>query len=174
MKKITILSAVILISFGFTRAQDPGAPAGGTTRESKWTGADRSEFITECVNSAKSGMSEDSAKYYCYCMLTKVEEAYPDPKDIGELDEEALDTPEWVAKIEKCLGGYWPKSAREEFLTSCIKTATPKIGETKAVQYCECMMFKIEHRYPVFTDAINVKDKLNTPEWKKVISSCQF
>ena len=141
--------------------------------QKSWTAADRGPFIEECVKAAKSGMSEDSAKYYCYCMLEKVEEKYPDPAEAGKLDESAFNSPEWKKIIAGCLGGYWNNKDRNDFMSSCTEVAKASIGEEKAKAYCECMMYKIENRYPVYADATKITaEQLQSPDWKKIIQSC--
>jgi hypothetical protein len=43
----------------------------------------------------------------------------------------------------------------------------------KAKNYCECMMFKVEKKYPSPADAGTItKEDLQSPEWKKIIQSC--
>ena len=159
MKKPVLIIAIIL-SF----------PAINFAQESKWSGKDRSDFIGECVPAAKAGMSTDSAKYYCYCMLDKMETRYPDPEDAGKVDETVLQTPEWKKLIQSCLGGYWTKSERSDFMSSCIDAAKANLGVAKAETYCDCMMYKIEIRFSDFEEASKLTAEiLSTPEWKKII-----
>lgn len=69
-----------------------------------WSAADRSDFMKECVNTAKENLSADKAKTYCECMLFKVEENFPNPEIAGkELTEELLKTPLWKKIIQQCL-----------------------------------------------------------------------
>ena len=70
---------------------------------SSWTSKDRSDFLSECINSGKASIGEAKAKKYCECMLFKVEQKYQRPEDAGDLDEETLATPEWKKIIQSCL-----------------------------------------------------------------------
>ncbi len=161
MKK---LLPIILASFFFM---------GRAVAQSAWKSADRGPFIEECVKAAGEGMSQDSAKYYCYCMLEKVEAAYPDPIEAGKLTADNFNSPEWKKIIAGCLGGYWKLHERKEFMSSCIDAAKASIGEEKANSYCECMMFKIENRYHSYTEASKITtETLSSPVWKKIIQSC--
>ncbi|MBI3140225.1 MAG: hypothetical protein HYZ15_16740 [Sphingobacteriales bacterium] len=91
MKKIATLSLLI----GFS-----GIVSGQTGETKGWPSAERYAFITECIKSAKTGMSEDTARFYCYCMQFRVEEKYPDiAKAVTGLD---LETPEWKKIIQSC------------------------------------------------------------------------
>ncbi|HEX6334666.1 MAG TPA: hypothetical protein VFZ78_10600 [Flavisolibacter sp.] len=49
-------------------------------------------------------------------------------------------------------GRTWTQQDRDEFLQSCITNAIKDTGPEKAKAYCQCMLAKIEKRYP------NVKD----------------
>jgi len=162
MKKSILIILVSCFIIGKTAGQD-----------SRWKTTDRVPFITECVKAAKAGMSEDSAKFYCYCMLVKLEVKYPDPNDAGLITEETLNSPEFKKMINDCLGGYWKTEDRNDFMSSCIGAAKDGMGEEKARSYCECMMFKIEYRYPSYSEANKItKQTLETPEWKKMIQTC--
>src|SRR5687767_4897127 len=167
MKKLVVLFLATGL-IGFTAYSQEGGEKNG------WTATDRGPFITECVKSAKAGMSEDSAKYYCYCMLEKVEKIYPDPtKATAVLNKNTLSSPEWKKIIMACMGAYWPAADRKDFMSSCIASATPSIGETKAASYCECMMYKIERRYPNINDANKITEEtLSSPEFRALMRSC--
>ncbi len=68
----------------------------------KWTSADRSEFLSECVNVGQETLGKEKATSYCACMLFKMEKKFPDPNDAG-LSEEMLATPEWKKIIKDCM-----------------------------------------------------------------------
>lgn len=163
MKKIIALCLLICFS---------GMVSGQTGETKGWPSAERYAFITECIKSAQKGMSEDTARFYCYCMQFRVEEKYPDIAKAGTgLD---LETPEWRKEIETCLAGFWETKDRNGFLAECINSAKGGLGEVKAKNYCECMLYKVEVKFPVATDATAqlTAETLGTPEWKKIIQSC--
>lgn len=63
--------------------------------------------------------------------------------------------PWWTAPIgsfkpgkpEKTAPAVWTDEARKNFISSCIENAKA-LGEEKARKYCECMLPKVEARYP--------------------------
>lgn len=155
-----LLSFVITCSF---------AQAG---EKKTWLPITRYQFITECINSAKASMSTDTARFYCYCMQEKIEMKYPDTADMVKLTTAELSSPEWKKEVNACLNGTWPGPEREAFLKSCIEQAR-SLGETKARNYCECMLFKVEKLYPNATDLTNVTNEtLKTEPWQKLIQGC--
>ncbi len=47
------------------------------------------------------------------------------------------------------------------------------MSEEKAKKYCECMMFKIEKKYPSPNDAAGITEEtLKSADWKKMIADC--
>jgi len=92
VKKILPLLLFILFISASARAQ-----------RKRWTAKDRNDFVTSCIETAKTSLGLDTASYYCYCMLEKVEAKYPDIDDAAKLTEADLATPEWQAIIKDCL-----------------------------------------------------------------------
>ena len=140
-----------------------------------WPTAERSAFIIECIKSAKVNMSEDSARFYCYCMQEKVEKKYPAIDDAAKISDADMRTPEWQKEIKSCLTGIsaWSAKDRSDFLSECIVSAKAGMSGEKAKNYCECMMFNVEKKYPDPADAGTLtKEDLQSPEWKRIIQSC--
>lgn len=118
-------------------------------------------------------MSSDSARFYCYCMQEKIEAKFPDTADAGKMTDKELSSPEWVIEIKSCISGTWPRIEREEFVTSCVNSAKASSGETKAKNYCECMMFKMEKIYPNANDAARItSEDFKNEYWQKLIKGC--
>ena len=118
-------------------------------------------------------MSEDSAKHYCQCMLVEIESRYPDAAEAGKLTAEQLASPAWKKIIQDCLSGQWSTDDRSEFITSCVNAAKAGIGEQKAKTYCDCMLYKVERKYPNSADAAKLTaQELEKPEWKKNLQEC--
>ncbi len=118
-------------------------------------------------------LSTDSARFYCYCMLEKVEVKFPTPEAASQLKKEDLENPEWVKETKACIAGFWSSKDREDFLSNCITTASKGLTEEKARFYCECMLFKIEKKYPVAADAGNITEEdMKKPEWQQLIQGC--
>jgi hypothetical protein len=72
-----------------------------------WTSAQRTEFVTTCVNEASSGadgMTVTAAKSYCECMLPKFESAYPSYAEANRVTETDLQSDRWMTEVKKCLG----------------------------------------------------------------------
>lgn len=161
MKQATLSLICILYAF-FLNAQ-----------ESSWTYKDRDDFISNCVTAASGGMSIDSAKHYCYCMMSILEKSYPDPKQVVELSDNDLSSPEWKAKIRACLGLPWPASFRANFMENCVGAAKAHLGEADARSYCDCMMYKVQLIYPNYVEADQIsQETLASPAFQKLIRSC--
>ncbi len=168
MKKIQLTCLFISILFiSNSFAQTTGEKKG-------WPSVERYAFISECIKTAQENMSEDSARFYCYCMQEKIEIKYPTIDEAAKITEADMESADWQKDIKSCLGGFWTNKDRAPFLTTCIESAQKGgLTEEKSKNYCECMLFKIENIYPNPVDAIVLTpEKLATPEWKKIIQSC--
>ena len=167
MKKYVILSLLLITLFSIQLSAQTGEKKG-------WPSSERYGFITECIKAAQKGMSVDTARFYCYCMVFKMEEKYPTIEEASALTEEKLQSPEWQKEIQACLQGYWSTKDRTDFLTDCINAAKEGLGDEKAKNYCECMLYKVEVKYPDSSTVAEelTEEKLNSPEWKKIIQSC--
>ncbi len=142
-------------------------------QESKWSYKDRTDFIRSCTETAQASISLDSAKFYCYCMLGKMEKKFPEPEKALTVTEEEMNSPEWKKMARDCIGQNWSNEYRNGFMYSCIESAKPNIGEEDARSYCECMMFKIENKLPNSADADKISaETLQQPDWQKLILSC--
>jgi hypothetical protein len=139
-----------------------------------WPSAERYSFISSCINTAKSSMSEDSARFYCYCMQEKVEIKYPTIEIAATITEDDMNSPAWQKDIKVCLAGFWSTEERETFLSNCKSSATAGgISEERSKSYCECMLYKVEVRFPNPLDAEKLTPEvLATPEWKKILKGC--
>jgi hypothetical protein len=168
MNKLLFTQLVIsLLICSKTFAQETGEKKG-------WPSTERYSFISECIKEAKSGYSEDTARFYCYCMQETVEKKYPTIEQAAKITEADMQSEVWQKDIKSCLGGFWGTTEREAFLTECMSSAKKaEISEEKSKTYCECMLFKVEIKYPNPADAGELTpEKLNSPEWKKIIQDC--
>ena len=165
-KQYIILALVLFFSVTSLCAQTGGEKKG-------WPSNDRYTFIADCIGTAKKNMSSDTARFYCYCMQEKMELKYPNFADANKITAKELSSSEWIKEIKSCLTGTWPANERKEFLTSCVNSAKASLGETKATNYCECMMFKIEKLYPDPNDAAKITgEDFKTDYWQKLIKGC--
>lgn len=167
MKKILLFSFLLMfITAGTLNAQ--------TGEKKGWPNSERYGFISECIKTAKKNMSEDTARFYCYCMQFKVEERYPVVDSAATLTQQDMESPEWQKEIKACLAGFWSGADRKTFLSDCINAAKSGLGEEKAKNYCECMLYKVEVKFPKSADATAAitEEAINSPEWKKIIQSC--
>ncbi len=158
----TLLLTVTLTAF----SQD-------STKRKGWTPADRKEFITSCTGTAEAGMSKDSASYYCQCMQEKVEKKYPTMEEVSRLSDTTFLSPEWQKEVKSCFGG-WGTKDRSDFVKECVRTASAGMSEEKARSYCECMVFKVEKRFPRIDEVATklTEAELSKPEWQKLIREC--
>lgn len=166
MKNILLLLALLFSTATFCQVA-PGEHKG-------WPSIERYGFIKSCVDEAKSSMSEDSARFYCYCMQDKMESMYPNLEDAAKVTEDDMNNPAWQKMIRTCLGGFWSSAERNEFLNSCTPSAIKSgLEEEKARNYCECMLYKIEMKFPNPMDAAEIDEKtMASPEWLKLAKSC--
>ena len=163
--KTTIHLLVILFCISLQTQAQSGETKG-------WPSVERVSFIRECVKAASKNMGIDTARFYCYCMQEKVEAKYPTVEESSKLTAEMLSTDEWLKEVKACLKGFWNSKDRNEFLTNCI-SAAKSLGEEKATKYCECMLFKVEKKYPNSADAAEITEEvMNKPEWQKMIKGC--
>lgn len=73
---------------------------------SSWSSNDITEFINNCVSTAvQGGMSQELSQKYCSCMQQKFEQMFPDPKDVGNITEEQMNSPSMTEIAKKCLNG---------------------------------------------------------------------
>jgi hypothetical protein len=175
MKKISLLSLATLLLTLQLFAQTAGAPAGGKPvgERKGWPSQERYDFITECITAAREYLPAHSARFYCYCMQERIEKKYPNVADIEGKVETIMEEPGVKTDAEQCVDGKWSEGDREEFLSSCISSATPNVGEKQAKVYCECMLFKVEKAFPNAGDAgALTPEKLSTPAWKKKVQEC--
>ena len=116
MKKILLFSFIVMFIFaGNLKAQ--------TGEKKGWPSSERYGFISECIKTAKKNMSEDTARFYCYCMQFKVEERYPLVDSAATLTQQDMESPEWQKEIKACLSGFWSGADRKTFLSDCINAA---------------------------------------------------
>ena len=71
--------------------------------------------------------------------------------------------------LSACKGG-WSSGDKETFLKTCTDGATSSMGAQKAKDYCECMLPKIQKRYPTVAEA----NKITTAdaEMTKMAEDC--
>lgn len=166
MKKLTLVIAACLLVMA-VQSQTTGEKKG-------WPSIERYAFISECIKEAKVGMSEDSARFYCYCMQEVVELKYPTVEEAAKITEEDIRSEAWQKDVITCLGGTWTSELRETFLSSCREEAEKNVTDKSVSKYyCECMLYKVEKAYPDPAEAAKLTEELfSTPKWKKIITDC--
>jgi hypothetical protein len=61
--------------------------------------------------------------------------------------------------VEKKKG--WTKQERETFLSNCFDEAALGMSDSSAKEYCQCVLEKIQERYPKASDAVEMnKDEI--------------
>jgi hypothetical protein len=76
-------------------------PATHTSSTGAWGSSNEEIFVSNCVSSAvDGGFTKSKATAYCNCMLEKLEDKYPDPNDVGGLDE---NSPEMKRMATECV-----------------------------------------------------------------------
>lgn len=134
-----------------------------------WTKEYRSKFLQGCITKASEKVSASDAFSYCDCMTNKVEAKYP--------TETEVDSKLTASDIETMKSGCpttsnqsqnnnqsnnnnsstsWSASDQKEFMDNCTPGASTSLGQTKASEYCSCMLYKIMQEYPKSADASNM------------------
>lgn len=71
------------------------------------------------------------------------------------------------------LSNNWTNTDRTDFIRECIKSASVNMSLDSAKSYCNCMLPKVETKYPKIEDAGKLNaDILASPEWQKMINDC--
>jgi hypothetical protein len=61
-----------------------------TSKTVGWPKQEKDAFMQNCVQNAMPKMKEEQAKEYCTCMLNKVTDKYPLPKDVAKMTAEEI------------------------------------------------------------------------------------
>ena len=83
---------------------------------------------------------------------TRVEEK-PSSENKGNPDnnaQEVKDNPENTANVS---GKGWTEDEENRFMRECTSTAGPRVGATRANEYCDCMLQKIKVKYKSYQQA---------------------
>lgn len=153
---------------------------GDLKKNNGWSKAFLSKNLSDCITRASNRMSASQAYTYCDCMMSKIEQKYPD-----EHDADTKFTQEELVPIDAaCLpadlnqnntnnnqtknnsdnntqnnSNYnkaWSTSDQQEFMDNCTPGASKSLGTTAATDYCSCMLQKLMQEYPNSADAGNV------------------
>jgi hypothetical protein len=150
------------------------AQSGGQQSQSQqgWTKAFRDTAYNACVIAAAKSIGNDSARSYCSCATKKLEEMYPVQEEAGQLTAQDMRSPKLQAMIKGCLAMKWPEKDRNDFVSSCVASAS-KLGQEKATKYCNCMLLKVEAKYPNPNDSGQLTvEEMAKPEWQKALKEC--
>jgi hypothetical protein len=163
---------------------------------SNWTKKQRNHWMDKCLDELRD---ESKAKQICSCAVDKLEQKYPDERDIRDKD-----VPEGDRLIEDCEARVkgdkydedddddfttrdkgknssfeedyygWTSTQRELYIDQCATVAKQNIGASLARSYCDCMQNKIEKKYRMsFSEANKItQEELSTPEAKADIQEC--
>lgn len=166
-KKVLLTFMITLVLASASSAQIPGDTL------KRWKKDYREQFLADCIATSKANLGEDTSKSYCQCMALKLEEIYPDQKDVDKLTAADFEKPEMMKLVRSCLTlGKWSETEKANFLAGCVKNAA-SLGEEKANRYCNCMFEKISIKYPSAKEAETISaEDLKKPEWKKLIFAC--
>lgn len=149
-----------------------------------WTSSEVREFVTSCVREAvKGGMQRTKAEDYCECMQKKLEYKYPDTKDVVNID---MESPSIKRLVNECLGlgkgnpddsyssGGWTRSDEDRFVNDCISTARKNVGQSRAEEYCECMLRKVKRMYSTYNEADRGLKGISQAEIEELAEDCNY
>lgn len=152
---------------------------------SNWTRSDVDEFVNSCVREAvKGGMVRSKAEDYCSCMQKKLENIYPDTRDVGDVD---METPSMKRLVKDCLGNTgssdnddsysssgWTRRDEDKFVNDCIGTARQNVGQARAEEYCECMLRKVKRMYSSYNEADRELKGITQRELEDLAADCNY
>ena len=151
--------------------------------KSNWTSSEKDEYMKSCVKNA-TGRSRDWAETYCSCTLVKMQDKYPDSRDVKDFSLTSSWAQDMVADCKAEAERSAPKvntstskkgwSQKEimEFVDECVPAAMKNgLGELDAQSYCDCMQYKIEKIYPDYAEA-NRSVNMNTASMKRMVQDC--
>jgi len=150
---------------------------------SNWTSTEKNKFIDACTDEAvKGGFTRSKAEDYCSCMQQKLENKFPDTKDVARLD---METPEMKRLVNDCLGisggssdedrsrgEGWTRSNEDKFVNDCISTAKKNVGQSRAEEYCECMLRKVKRKYASYNEAEQELSNITREELDELAADC--
>lgn len=73
-----------------------------------------------------------------------------------------------VASCKSRTSTKWSKAERDAFRENCVVNSKAELGEERSVLYCECMLEKVEARYPNVNDA----GKITLPDTREMAKEC--
>lgn len=66
-------------------ANDDSSDESSSTSSGSWPASVQEAYLSNCVNGAKSGMTEEMATTYCQCTMDKLMARYPDAMELQNL-----------------------------------------------------------------------------------------
>lgn len=137
-----------------------------------WTEEERKWVYEDCIRAAqKQGYEQPEA--HCQCVLSRIEQAYPDPTDFEQISIEQLSN-----LVQQCIDSlaeqtiYWPETTQALFLDSC-KRQSVRLGVQNPEAFCQCVMEKSKQQFRTAEDLKNLTpntmEKIGE-ECKKLVS----
>lgn len=134
---------------------------------SSWSAADLQKLEDQCAESFKD--QAELGKKICPCLIEKFSKMYSSYAEMDRstsYEEGKRLGKECRAELEAAnnsnvtsSGSNWPQSEKDDFITSCVRSAMAK-GKSRAVSqsYCDCMLNRIESLYPDYNDAARLTE----------------
>ncbi|MEO5647996.1 MAG: hypothetical protein ABIQ56_06515 [Chitinophagaceae bacterium] len=156
---------------------------GGNSNSStaNWSKKDTDDFVDECVKKASEKLSTGDAITYCRCMQKKVEGKYPDVQAAAKISNTEMSNfkDQCLRDNNISIGGNsgsnddsygsspaWSSADMKEFKDNCVPGLITSMGNSKASNYCDCMLEKIMVASPDSKDAGQI-GKSTMTEWAK-------
>jgi hypothetical protein len=127
----------------------------GCNADQGWTEGNKQAFIKSCLAENKAAIGEEKVNAYCACMQQKVQNRYPNYRDADKLTMSQN-----LVITDSCAPSGWSSEEKEIFMNSCSETRE-SMGDNKedAITYCDCMMQKIQSRYPDVNKTGNIPNE---------------
>ena len=138
--RLTIIAVVLLI---------------GCNADKGWSEGNKQAFIKSCIADNRTAIGDDKVNAYCACMQQKVQNRYPDYHDADKLTMSQN-----LVITDSCAPPGWSSDEKAIFMNSCSETRV-SMGDNKeeANVYCDCMMQKIQSKYPDVNKTGNIPNE---------------
>ena len=150
-----------------------------------WSKSDKKAFNEKCLSSLKD--DEEKAKKFCPCLFEKVSKKYASMQEMDERSSEAEGKSLATQCVEDMGGntgneetdtdksdyaGGWTRSDENKFVDECVGTASKNVGETRANQYCDCMLDKIKKMYSSYAEATLKLGRMSQDQIDRLAEDC--
>ncbi|HYC40261.1 MAG TPA: hypothetical protein VEB63_07210 [Chitinophagaceae bacterium] len=120
-----------------------------------WTEDNKLSYIQSCISDNRGIYGAEQVKGYCDCVQSRVQRNFPDYRDV-----EKISMAENSRIADSCAPKGWSKDEEAIFMETCSDKRVSMGDERQvAVRYCDCMMRKIQSKYPNILTTTNIPNE---------------